>query len=273
MAKQTFTTGQVLTAAQMTSLQSNDYNWTSSAQTANYVLVATNAGQHVTMSSASATTITVNTALFTAGDILRITNLSTGTATITAGTATVTTAGSLALSQWASGLLFFTSASASIFFPDAVASTSSQIAIFNETQSASTNGGSITAATWTKRTLNTTQVNTLTGCSIASSVITLGAGTYLINAQTPGDQLDNFKARLQNTSDATTTLFSQNAYTLSSAGYATVNALIMGTFTITTAKTFELQMYSQVTSGATGLGRGVAAYTSLYSQITITRLA
>jgi hypothetical protein len=119
MAKQTFTTGQVLTAAQMTSLQANDYNWTVSAQTASYVLVATNAGQHVTMNSASNTTITVNTALFTAGDTLRITNISTGTATITAGTATVTTAGSLALSQWASGILYFTSASAAIFFPDA----------------------------------------------------------------------------------------------------------------------------------------------------------
>ena len=119
MAKQTFTTGQVLTAAQMTSLQANDYNWTVSAQTANYVLVAANAGQHVTMNSASNTTVTVNTALFTAGDILRITNISTGTCTVTAGTATVTSAGSLALSQWASGILYFTSASASIFFPDA----------------------------------------------------------------------------------------------------------------------------------------------------------
>jgi len=119
MAKQTFTTGQVLTAAQMTALQANDYNWTVSAQTANYVLVATNAGQHVTMSNASATTITVNTALFTAGDTLRITNIGAGTCTITAGTATVTSAGALALVQWASGILYFTSASAAIFFPDA----------------------------------------------------------------------------------------------------------------------------------------------------------
>ena len=147
------------------------------------------------------------------------------------------------------------------------------IAIFNETQAANTNGGSITAATWTKRTLNTTQYNTISGCSIASSVITLGAGTYLVNAQAPGDALDNFKARLQNTSDSTTTLFSQNAYTISSAGYATVNALIMGVFTITSAKNFELQMYSQTTVGATALGRGVAAYTSLFSQIQIERLA
>jgi len=120
MAKQTFTTGQVLTAAQMTSLQANDYNWTVSAQTSSYVLVASNAGQHVTMTNnVSATTITVNTSLFTSGDTLRISNLGSQTCTVTAGTATVTSAGSLALTQYASGILYFSTASAAIFFPDA----------------------------------------------------------------------------------------------------------------------------------------------------------
>ena len=147
------------------------------------------------------------------------------------------------------------------------------LAIFNETQAAGTNGGSITGATWTKRTLNTTQVNTLTGCSIASSVITLAAGTYLVNAQVNGDQLGLFKARLQNTTDSTTTLLSQNAYSYDTAGYATTVAGIIGAFTITGTKNFELQQYSQVNSGATGLGRGSAAYTSLFTQVQITRIA
>ena len=122
MAKQTFTTGQVLTAAQMTSLQANDYNWTVNAQTASYVLQATDAGTRVTMNAAGATTITVNTALFAAGDVLEIINIGAGTCTVTAGTATVTTAGSLALAQWASGVLYFTSASASIFLPSGTTS-------------------------------------------------------------------------------------------------------------------------------------------------------
>lgn len=138
MAKQTFTTGQVLTAAQMTSLQANDYNWTVSAQTANYVLVATNAGQHVTMNNAGATTITVNTSLFTAGDTLRITNIGAGTCTITAGTATVTSAGSLALTQYASGILYFSSASAAIFFPDAKTTSSGLVYLTGATFSGAT---------------------------------------------------------------------------------------------------------------------------------------
>jgi len=115
MSKQSFTTGQVLTAAQMTTLQANDYNQTVSAKVASYVLVATDAGTRITMSNASATTITVNTALFTAGDTLTITNIGAGVCTITAGTATVSSGGSLALSQYDSGILYFTSTGVSIW--------------------------------------------------------------------------------------------------------------------------------------------------------------
>jgi hypothetical protein len=117
MAKQTFTTGQVLTAAQMTSLQQTAMGGGSpSTKTVSYVLTAADAGTVIQMNSASATTITVNTALFSAGDSVQIQNINTGVVTITAGTATVTTSGSLALSQWEGGFLYFTSASASIFF-------------------------------------------------------------------------------------------------------------------------------------------------------------
>ena len=116
MAKQTFTTGQVLTAAQMNSLQANDYNWTVDTKTDSYVLVAGDAGKRIVMNAATAKTITVNTSIFTAGDTVWIHNINTGTCTVTAGTATVNTAGSLALAQWEGGALYFTSASTAIFF-------------------------------------------------------------------------------------------------------------------------------------------------------------
>jgi len=117
MAKQTFTTGQVLTAAQMTSLQQTAMGGGSTtAKTTSYVLVAADAGTTVAMNAAGSTTITVNTSLFSAGDSVFIQNWGAGTCTVTAGTATVTTHGSLALSQWEGGTLYFTSASAAIFF-------------------------------------------------------------------------------------------------------------------------------------------------------------
>jgi len=126
MAKQTFTTGQVLTAAQMTSLQQTAMGGGSTtAKTASYVLVAADAGTVVQMNSASATTITVNTALFAAGDTVQIQNVGAGVCTVTAGTATVSTSSTLALKQYDAGTLYFNSTSAAIFFAtDAADSTS-----------------------------------------------------------------------------------------------------------------------------------------------------
>jgi len=126
MAKQTFTTGQVLTAAQMTSLQQTAMlGGAASAKTASYTLVAADAGTAISMSNASATTITVNTALFAAGDTVQITNLGAGVCTITAGTATVNTSASLALAQYESGTLDFTSTSAAIFIKGAAGAAAS----------------------------------------------------------------------------------------------------------------------------------------------------
>ena len=117
MAKQTFTTGQVLTAAQMTSLQQTAMGGGSAtAKTASYVLTAADAGTTVIMNAAGATTITVNTALFAAGDTVNIQNIGAGVCTVTAGTATVNTAGSLALGQYEGGVLYFVSTSVATYF-------------------------------------------------------------------------------------------------------------------------------------------------------------
>jgi hypothetical protein len=126
MAKQSFSVGQVLTAAQMTSLQQTAMNGgAASAKTASYTLVAADAGSAISMTSTSATTITVNTALFAAGDTVYITNLGAGVCTITAGTATVNSSASLALAQYESGFLDFTSTSAAIFVKGAGAGAAS----------------------------------------------------------------------------------------------------------------------------------------------------
>lgn len=116
MAKQTFTTGQVLTAAQVNSLQSNDFNQTVSVKTAAYTLVAADKGTRIEFNTSGAVTCTVNTGLFDAGDTLVIQNRGAGVVTVTAGTATVNTSATLALSQYDAGTLYFVSASAAIFF-------------------------------------------------------------------------------------------------------------------------------------------------------------
>jgi len=93
-----------------------------SAKTASATLVVGDVGYRVQMTSASSTTITVNTGIFSAGDTIWIQNMGTGTCTITAGTATVGTASSLALAQYGGGTLVFQSASAATFFSQQAAS-------------------------------------------------------------------------------------------------------------------------------------------------------
>ena len=128
MAKQTFTVGQVLTAAQMTSLQQTAMGGGSTtAKTASYTLVAADAGTVVQMNSASATTITVNQSLFAAGDTVQIQNVGVGVCTVTAGTATVSTSSTLALKQYDAGSLYFNTTSAAIFFASDAADGSSPL--------------------------------------------------------------------------------------------------------------------------------------------------
>ena len=116
MSKQTFTTGQVLTAAQVNSLQSNDFNQTVSVKTAAYTLVAADKGTRIEFNTSGSVTCTVNSGLLDAGDTLVIQSRGAGTATITAGTATVNTSATLVLSQYDAGTLYFISHSAAIFF-------------------------------------------------------------------------------------------------------------------------------------------------------------
>ena len=216
MAKQSFVTGQVLTAQQVNDLQTNDFNQTVSAKTASYTLVAADKGTRITMSSTSATTITVNTGLFAAGDTLFIQNLNTGVATITAGTATVDTSASLALAQHEGGTLYFTSAGVSTFFKAAGATANTFVGaqIYDSNATTSISNNTSTAITFNSEVLDT---NTFHSTSSNTSRMTIPAGKagkYLVvgsvifqNAANGTRRFDIFKngssyARTQNFGDA-----------------------------------------------------------------------
>jgi hypothetical protein len=273
MALQTFTAGQILTAAQVTALQANDYNQTVSNKVASYVLAAADRGTRVVMNLGTATTITVNSGLFTAGDTLYIQNIGAGVCTITAGTATVTSSGSLALAQWQGGTLYFTSASAAIFYAAGVSSTATLAAIFNETQAQNTQGGASVASVFTKRTLNTTVSNNI-GASIAASVITLTPGTYRVSAMAPFYNVTGVIIRLRNTTDATTTIAGVNSYVAGTSN-AGCTAQLDGIFTITANKNFEIQYWANTATATNGLGVALnaAGISEIYTQVTIRKLA
>ena len=146
------------------------------------------------------------------------------------------------------------------------------IAIFNETQASGTQGGGSVATTWTKRTLNTTLVNNITGASIAASVITLPAGSYIVSASAPCYESNTFKIRLQNTSDATTAILGTSEYDGSSS--VQTRTFLNGFVTITGTKNFELQHWVQTARINFGFGYPTSAGVSeIYSTIQITKVA
>jgi len=170
MAKQTFTTGQVLTASQMQSLQATAMGGGSAtAKTASYVLVAADAGATVIMNSASATTITVNTSLFSAGDTVFIQNIGAGVSTITAGSATVNTASSLALAQYESGTLYFTAAGASIFSKADGAAAGGGGKVLQVVTASTTTATTVASTSYT----DTTLTATITPTSATSTILVL----------------------------------------------------------------------------------------------------
>jgi len=274
MAIQDFTAGQVLTAAQMDSLQANDYNQTVSTKTVSYVLVAADKGTRVVMNAAGATTITVNTSLFSAGDTVVLQNIGAGVCTVTAGTATVSSAGPLAIPQYGSGTLYFTSAGVAIYFPSAVTATvtTPTYAIFTEEQASATAGGTFTSGSYVKRALNTTRLNEISGCSIASSVITLGAGTYQVTAEAGASSVNAHQARLQDTTNATTIAYGTSGY--SPTNNTDSDSFISAKFTIAGNTNYELQHRCETTQASTGFGQaGNFGNVNVYAQITIIKLS
>jgi hypothetical protein len=152
-------------------------------------------------------------------------------------------------------------------------STSLTMAVFNETQAAGTNGGTSTSGSFLKRTLNTTVKNDISGCSIASSVITLPAGTFYVLARSPLNQSDQARAKIRNTTDSTDLALSGSGY-LPPATSATIDVTIQGFFVLAASKTIELQYRVATGTASNGLGINTNfGVDEVYSSITIMKVA
>ena len=147
------------------------------------------------------------------------------------------------------------------------------IAIFCEQQASNTAGGTFTSGSFVKRILNTTIVNNITGCSIASSVITLPAGTYSVFATAPAYQVNTHQTILRNATDSTNTLIGTSQQCNSGIDTQT-QSTVNGVFTIATSKTFELQHRCGLTRNTNGLGFAVNfSISEVYANIYIARIA
>lgn len=120
-----FVSGAVLTAAQQNAITTLPIT----AKTASATLTAAESvGYRVTMSNASATTITINSAVYGVGDTIFIANIGAGSTVLTAGSGvTLSTAGSLTIVQNQGGMLVMTSSTAGTFYPTAVTATAAAL--------------------------------------------------------------------------------------------------------------------------------------------------
>lgn len=148
------------------------------------------------------------------------------------------------------------------------------IAIFNESQASGTQGGAFTSGSYAKRTLNTTVVNNITGCTLSSSVVSLPAGTYYAVGYAPAFRVADHKARLQNTTAATTIQLGTNAMSGTVDDYASNLSIVAAVFTLSVTSNVELQHRCGTTRATNGYGRACSfGDNEIYSQLFIARIA
>jgi hypothetical protein len=130
------------------------------------------------------------------------------------------------------------------------------------------------SAAWTKRTLNVSKSNSIAGASLTSSVISLPAGTYEINATSPSNPSlgADGKCRLENTSDGTTIALGTNVYgSYASGGNGIIQSIIVGTFSLAATKNLELQHYSALSSVG-GRAVSIASISEVYANVLIKKV-
>ena len=129
-----------------------------------------------------------------------------------------------------------------------------QVAIFNDTKSSGTNGGTFTQDADQTRTLNTTQYNGITGCSLASNQITLPAGTYKIIASAPAVRVSSHCAFLYNATDSSISIMGTAEYGETGSYYAQQRSYINGVITIAAQKVFEVRHRCTTSRSTDGYG-------------------
>lgn len=156
---------------------------------------------------------------------------------------------------------------------DLTISTSTLYLHVRDEKASGSDGGTFTGGAWQTRTLNTVKTNSIPSASVASSQITLPAGTYRIQARAPCLTVDAHKTRLQNITDTSTVAIGSVEYAASST--VTSASWLTATFTIAGTKVFELQHYSSGTGTTTGFGRAYSApgVVEVYAEVLITKEA
>ncbi len=120
-------------------------------------------------------------------------------------------------------------------------------------KAANTAGGSSSETSWHTRDLNTVLTNEISGASLASDQITLPAGTYEIEANTRSHRGGAHRAVLYNVTDSAYEIIGTSTFA-NVGGFVENQTFVLGQFTISETKIFELRHYITVAVPTNGLG-------------------
>jgi hypothetical protein len=146
-------------------------------------------------------------------------------------------------------------------------------ALLRDEKAAGTDGGSLAAATWATRTLNTESFDPGGIVTLAANQFTLQAGTYYLVARAPAFNAGSHKLKIRNITDSTDAVIGSTTYTITTNNMT--DSWCRGRITIAAAKAFELQHHLEAApvntaGGEAGAGHGVV---EVYSEVEIWREA
>lgn len=144
--------------------------------------------------------------------------------------------------------------------------------LIQDQKTQNTSGGTFTQGAWRTRDLNTVVVDDTGAVSLSSNQFTLPAGTYRVHIQCPAFAVNRHQARLQNITDASTTLVGSSQYAYVT-GQVYNNSDIYGVFTIAGTKTFEVQHQCETTQATYGFGVEGNFSTEIYTTIELVKVA
>ena len=145
--------------------------------------------------------------------------------------------------------------------------------LLRDEKTAGTAGGTFTSGAWRTRDLNTEVIDSGNHCTLSSNQFQLAAGTWRIRAIAPAWGVDRHQARLQNITDATTTVTGTGSSSNSSSLPGNTCSEIVHQFTIAATKTFEIQHQCSATMSGAGFGLDGSFGTEIYTIVELQKIS
>ena len=150
--------------------------------------------------------------------------------------------------------------------------------IIQDKKTSGTSGGTFTTGAWRTRDLNTLTQDDTGQVTLSSNQFTLPAGTYEVNITAPCVAVQQNRVRLQNITESTTVAYGPSEYADYEAPGSTPQGTsypMIGHFTISASKTFEVQHRCSWTQADHGFGSGEGSFgdTEIFTQVQLWKVA